>query len=109
MQLLGVGLRLRVPLLRRLHRVLLHDHWDERMPPRVVGGRLVEGGRVVILRRQRRVAAPFLHRLQCQLQRLRVRRERDVLARLRHLRVRMRRRELWQQEDLLHGVPLRPV
>ena len=55
----GPELRVRVAVLRRLHRVLLHDDRHERLPARHDRRGLVEGRRLAVLQRP-----PLLHRLQ---------------------------------------------
>ncbi len=52
-------LRVRLAVLRRLHRVLLHDDRQERLPAGHDRGGLVEGRRLAVLQRP-----PLLHRLQ---------------------------------------------
>ena len=59
LQLQRHRVRVRVALLRRLHRVLLHPHGDEHVPAGHDRRWVVEGRRVLVLRR-----APLLHRLQ---------------------------------------------
>ncbi|CAA9256599.1 MAG: CBM13 / GH5_35, partial [uncultured Acidimicrobiales bacterium] len=89
----GNGLRLRLVLLRRVHRVLLRSECrrQQRLPSRHVRGRMVAGRRFTVLRRP-----PLLRRLQ-----------RPV--RLGRLLVRLRRRQLRQPADVLQRLPLRPV
>ena len=100
----GPELHVRRAVLRRLHRVLLHDLRGQRLPAGHGGGRLVEGRRLGLLRRP-----ALLHGLQRRLRWLRVRRHRAVLGRLLGHRLRVRQRQLQRTPGRLQRVPLRPV
>ena len=111
--LLWAGLRLQRHMLRRIHRVLLHDVRRERVSVGDRPGRLVEGRWLGGLRQWARRASSLLHRLQyLGLRHLWVWVQRDLFRRLSgrdRLHLWMRSGKLRSSKDLLHRVSVRAV
>ena len=100
-----IELPVRVAVLRRLHRVLLHAERCQRLPAGHDHRRVVEGRRVAVLRRRR----PLLPGLQRPVRLVRLRRQRRVQRGVLGHRLRLRAGQLQQPQGRLHPVPLRAV
>ena len=93
------------PVLRRLHRVLLHPHRRQLVPTGRGARRLVEGRGPLALRG----LGPVLHGLPPHLRFLRLRQQRPLHGRLRQHQLRVRQRVLRQPQGGLHPLPLRQL
>ena len=105
LQLPRPELRLRLALLRRLHRVLLRHLRRQRLPDRLAHRRLVEGRRLQLLRRRR----PLLHGLPQAVRLVRLRRLGHLQRLVQRHGVRLRQRPLRPPQGRLHLVPLRQL